>query len=122
MAANRAMAAPQSKLGWVQFGIIITAVITAVIHLYLGIKFSDPLFLLNGIGYLVLLVGLFLQVPIAQKYRGLIRWALMGFAAATIVAWLVMGDKSWPAGALGYVTKAIEIVLIALLFMDRGRS
>jgi hypothetical protein len=47
---------------------------------------------------------------------------LIGFTAVTIVAWLVMGDKSWPAGALGYITKFDEVILLALLWMDRGRG
>ena len=116
------MATPQTKLGWVQFGIMITAVITAVIHLYLGLKFSNTLMILNGIGYLALLIGLFIQVSIAQKNRGLIRWVLMGFTAVTIIAWLAIGDKSWPSGALGYITKLDEIILLALLWMDRDRG
>ena len=116
------MATSQTKLGWVQFGIIITAVITAVIHLYLGIKFSDILFILNGIGYLALLTGLFIQVSMTQKNRSLIRWVLMGFTAVTIIAWLAIGDKSWPSGALGYITKLDEIILLALLWMDRDRG
>lgn len=116
------METSQSKLGWVQFGIMITAVITAVIHLYIGITLPSTLFILNGIGYLVLLIGLFVQFSLAQKNRSLIRWVLMGFAAVTIVAWLAIGDKSWPSGALGYVTKFDEIILLALLWMDRSRS
>jgi hypothetical protein len=43
----------------------------------------------------------------------------MGFVAVTILAWVAIGDKSWPAGALGYVTKLVELVLIALLWNDR---
>lgn len=116
------METSQSKLGWVQFGIMITAVITAVIHLYIGITLPSTLFILNGIGYLVLLIGLFVQFSLARKNRGLIRWVLMGFTAVTIVAWLAIGDKSWPSGALGYVTKFDEIILLALLWMDRSRS
>ena len=116
------MATSQMKLGWVQFGIMITTVITAVIHLYLGITLPSTLFILNGIGYLVLLLGLFVQVSLAQQNRSLIRWVLMGFTAVTIVAWLAIGDKSWPSGALGYITKLDEIILLALLWMDRGRG
>ena len=115
------MATAQTKLGWVQFGLIITTVITAAIHLYLGIKFSDTLFILNGIGFLALLIGLFLPIPLAQNNRSLIRWALLGFAAVTILAWLVIGDKSWPSGALGYITKFNEVLLLAFLWMDRSR-
>jgi len=116
------MANSQTKLGWVQFGIMITTVITAVIHLYLGITLPYTLFILNGIGYLALLIALFIQVSLAQKNRNLIRWVMMGFVAVTIVAWLAIGDKSWPSGALGYITKLDEIISLALLWMDRGRG
>ena len=116
------METSKSKLGWVQFGIMITTVITAVIHLYLGITLPYTLFILNAIGYLVLLIGLFIQVSLAQKNRNLIRWGMMGFVAVTIVAWLAIGDKSWPSGALGYITKFNEIILLALLWMDRSRG
>jgi len=116
------METTQTKLGWVQFGVMITTLITAVIHLYIGITLPSTLFILNGIGYLGLLIGLFVQVSIAQKNRSLIRWVLMGFTAVTIVAWLAIGDKSWPSGALGYITKFDEVLLLALLWMDRGRG
>jgi hypothetical protein len=43
----------------------------------------------------------------------------MGFAAVTFLAWVAIGDKSWPAGALGYFTKIVELVLLALLWNDR---
>lgn len=115
------MAATQTKLGWVQFGIILTTVITAAVHLFIGITLPSTLFILNGIGYLLLLVSLFLNVSFAQQNRSLIRWALLGFTAVTIVAWLAIGDKSWPSGALGYITKLDEIILLALLWLDRGR-
>jgi disulfide bond formation protein DsbB len=80
------METSQSKLGWVQFGIMITAVITAVVHLYIGFTLPSTLFIMNGIGYLVLLIGLFVQFSLAQKNRSLIRWVLMA-SAVTIVAW-----------------------------------
>ena len=116
------MSTNRTNLGGVQYGVIVTAVITALIHLYLGITLPYPLFILNAIGYLGLLIILFIQVPLAQQNRSLIRWVLMGFTAVTIVAWLAIGDKSWPSGALGYVTKFDEIILLALLWMDRSRS
>jgi hypothetical protein len=116
------METSQSKLGWVQFGIMITAVITAGIHLYLGITLPYPLFILNAIGYLGLLIALFIQVPLAQKNRSLIRWVMMGFTAVTIVAWLAIGKKSLPGNWIGYVTKFDEVILLALLWMDRSRS
>jgi hypothetical protein len=115
------MADTQTKLGGVQYGIIITTLITAAIHLFIGITLPSTLFVLNGVGYLALLIGLFLPMSIAQKYRSLIRWALIGFTAVTILAWVAIGDKSWPSGALGFITKFDEVLLLALLWMDRGR-
>lgn len=113
----------QSRLGAVQIGIIILTLVTAAIHLYLGLTLPFPqlktLFILNGIGYLVLLAGLFLNIPFARDNRNLVRWAMIAFAAVTILAWVVMGDKSWPGDAVGYFTKLVEILLIVLLFMDR---
>jgi hypothetical protein len=106
-----------SKLGALQIGFIVLTLITAIIHFTL--LFPDPVFILNGLGYLALLAAYFLPVPIAKDNRRLVRWVFMGFVAVTILAWVAIGDKSWPAGALGYVTKLVELVLIALLWNDR---
>ena len=107
-----------TQLGPVQIGIIVLTLATAIIHLVilnLGMGTIDPLFTLNGIGYLVLLIALFL--PQLSANRGLIRWAFIVFTAVTIIAWIAIGEKS----TLGYVDKLIEVVLIVLLFIDRGR-
>jgi hypothetical protein len=118
MKANT-MEVSRPKFGLLQVGIVVLTMITAAIHLWLGISFSDTLFLLNGLGYLVLLAGLFLPLSFTQGRRDLIRWALIGFTALTILAWLVMGEKTLPQATVGYVTKAVEIVLIILLLVDR---
>jgi hypothetical protein len=114
------------KLNTRQIGIVITAVITALIHLIALNIFMiqitgsiDILFTLNGLGFLVLLAAYFLPNPILQKYHAFIRWAFIAFTVITILAWVVMGDKSLPAGALGYLTKLDELILIILLFLDR---
>ena len=39
----------------------------------------------------------------------------MGFAAVTILAWIILGR---PYTTLGYITKLIELALIVLLFID----
>jgi hypothetical protein len=106
-----------NKLGALQIGIVVLTLITAVVHFTL--LFPDPVFILNSLAYLALLAAYFLPVPIARDNRRLVRWVYMGFVAVTILAWVAIGDKSWPAGALGYFTKVIELVLIALLWNDR---
>jgi hypothetical protein len=106
-----------TRLSAVQIGIILTGLTTALIHF--SLLFPDPLFILNGLGYLALLAAYFLPIDIAKRYHKLVRWAFIAFAFVTIAAWVAIGDKSWPAGSFGYFTKLIEVVLIVLLLVDR---
>jgi len=104
-------------------GIFVLTVATAVIHLYLalsaigsmGFNFGVMLFILNGLGYLGLLAVL--QLPIRQlaRFRSAARWALIVFAALTIVLFFIMAPVYM---IIGYVDKAIEVALIALLLAD----
>jgi len=109
--------AQTTKFGALQIGIVVLTLITAIVHFTL--LFPDPVFILNSLVYLTLLACYFLPVPYAKDHRGLVRWVYMGFAAVTILAWVAIGDKSWPSGAEGYFTKLAEIVLITLLWNDR---
>jgi len=102
----------QTKFGGLQIGIVVLAVATALIHLTL--LFPDPVFILNCLGYLTLTAVYFL--PQFKAYHGRVRWVFMGFAAVTILAWVAIGT---PRTTLGYITKVIELALIALLWMDR---
>ena len=78
----------------------------------------STLFLLNGIGYLVL--GAMLYLPALSRYRSIVRWLLILFAAVTIVMYfLIVGFRSNPIGLLD---KAAELVLIILLFIDGRQS
>ncbi len=106
-----------SRLSAVQIGIILTTLATALIHF--SLLFPDVLFILNGLGYLTLLAAYFLPIDLVRKNHNLVRWLFIAFVLVTILAWIVMGDKSWPAGSLGYLTKLIEDVLIILLLVDR---
>ncbi|HEX9029813.1 MAG TPA: hypothetical protein VF823_11615 [Anaerolineales bacterium] len=106
--------------GLLQAGILLLTLFTGIVHLIIlnvSLGHIDPAFTLNGLAYLALLVAYFL--PQLRSRRNLVRMALMVLAALTIVGWLVLGDHSWPAGALGYFTKLDEIVLILLLLVDR---
>ena len=96
---------------------IILTLATAIVHLYLGISFGNTLFILNGVGYLALLAGLYF-IPQLAAQSGLIRYALMGFAAITIVAYFIVGENPF-SDVLGLVTKAIELALIVVLWMGK---
>jgi hypothetical protein len=100
---------------WV--GIFLLTLATVAIHLYLGLSFGNTLFVLNGLGYLGLLAALQLPIPQLARFRGAVRWALVGYTALTIVLYFI--DN--PGMTIGYVDKAIEVALIALLLADAYR-
>jgi hypothetical protein len=100
---------------WV--GIFLLTLATAAIHLYLGLSFGNTLFVLNGLGYLGLLAALQLPIPQLARFRGAVRWALVGYTALTIVLYFI--DN--PGMTIGYVDKAVEVALIALLLADAYR-
>jgi hypothetical protein len=111
-----------AKLG-LGVGIFLLTLATAVIHLFLafsaipyyGLNVGVMLFILNGLGYLGLLAALQLPIPQLTRFRSAARWALVGYAALTIVLFFLMAP--W-YDIIGYVDKAIEVVLIALLLAD----
>lgn len=93
--------------------IVALALSTAYIHLTLGgLRFT-----LNASGYVVLALAMIAPIGIAVRYRWLIRLALAGYAATTIVLWAIEG----PYYSTAYVAKGIELALIALLAIDIGR-
>ena len=102
----------RNSIGTLQIGIILLVIATAAIHLSLGIPDFLVMFILNGIGYLVLVTALYL--PQLQRYRRLIRWALIAFAAVTIVGWIAIGART----TIGYLDKVIEVALITLLMIE----
>lgn len=99
-------------------GVLLLASATAVIHLYLGLGFGITFFTLNGLGYLGLLALLQLPIPQLARFRGVTRWVLVAYTALTIVLWFLMAGPT----VIGYVDKAIEAALIALLLADAYRA
>lgn len=93
--------------------IVALALATAYIHLTL----SGLLFTLNAIGYLVGAVAMVIPLGLAVRYRWLIRIGLAGYAATTIVGWLI--DPIYYSTA--YFAKAIEVALIVLLAIEFAR-
>jgi len=104
------------------YGIILTTLATAFLHLSLYPKLGfDPIFL-NGFGYLALLGAYFLPIPFLQQQHKLVWWALFGYTVLTIILWVVLGDKQFVAGtssAIGYYAKAAEVALLAFLWSDK---
>jgi hypothetical protein len=99
----------------IRIGVVVLTLMAAIVHL--SLLFPDPVFILNGIGYLALLAGLYLPVPRLVPHRRVVRWALLGYATLTILAWVAIGERT----LLGYSTTAGEVALIALLLIEGRR-
>ena len=97
---------------------------TALIHLALGIMnfgadILSYLFVLNGLGYFTLLAWLFWKdFPIKLDDLAMSHFLLMIYAAITLVAYFILGQ----AGTLGYITKTIEVLLIAVTYFHLRAS
>jgi hypothetical protein len=95
-----------------RIGIIVLTLGTALIHF--SLNFPDPVFILNGLGYLALLASLYLPVPYVTRFQPVVPWIFIGFTALTIFLWILLGERT----AIGYTDKVIEIALILLLLID----
>lgn len=105
--------------GLLQVGIVLLALSTAAIHLFLGLSSSDPttmvMFTLNGLGYIGLLAAMYLRVPVLYKYPRLVRFLFVGYTLLTILLWVIMGERT----TIGYSATTIEALLVILLFMEK---
>ena len=116
--------------------IIILVLATAVLHLTASFDrvlfpdgVPDPLFLLNGLGYLGLLGAYFLPIPFFQQRHKLVWQVLFGYVILTIVAWVVIwvginvignGVPFFSRDSIyGVPAKIIEVVLLTRLWMER---
>ena len=111
------------KLAIKHYGIIISTLITAYLHISL---YPDFGFTLNGFGYIGLLLGYFLPVAFLQDkdIHLILWWGLVIYTIATIILWVFIGDMHFVLGtssATGYYAKAAEIVLLAFLWADKPR-
>ena len=99
----------------IRIGVVVLTLIAAIVHI--SLLFPDPVFILNGLGYLTLLAALYLPIPRLVPHRRLVRWTLIGYAMLTILAWVVIGERT----LLGYSTTADEVALVILLLMENWR-
>lgn len=103
-----------------QKAIVGLTVATALIHIVLGIMSGGTfliIFLLNGLGYLALLAALYFLPQFAAQ-RSMVRWALLAFTAVTFILYFAF-NASNPWNPMGLVDKAIELILIILLWQEK---
>ena len=118
------------RIGLVQAGVILMALITAGIHLYYDIYIEDPalpgfwLFLGNVIGFVIMPAALYSSIPLVERFRRVIRTALVAQATASIVSflyvYLVILQISFDR--VGLVAKAAELLVIVLLTVEAATN
>jgi len=87
--------------------IVVLTLSTAYIHWWVG----GMMLVLNSLGYLGLTVLVVGSAVIYPRALPLVLVALAGYAAVTIIGWLIMG----PYFDVAYLAKGIEIVLITTI-------
>ncbi len=100
----------------IRIGVVVLTLMAALVHL--SLLFPDPVFILNGVGFLALLAALYLPVPRLVPHRRAVRWTLIGYATLTILAWVAIGERT----PLGYSTTAGEVALVILLLVEGSRT
>ncbi|MEM7335367.1 MAG: hypothetical protein AAF490_25035 [Chloroflexota bacterium] len=109
------------KLDNKQWAVVALVVITALMHIVLGVPFITDIFgiifILNGIGYLALVAGLYFLPQFADR-RGLIRWILLGYTAVTIILYFAFNPPS-TYEPVGLINKAVEIGIVVLLWLEK---
>lgn len=110
--------------------IIVLTIVTALVHLALGILgltggqggTLDILFVLNGIGYFVLLAGLFVSsTPVLGSNRTLAHYLMIAYAGLTFVLYFVFNGVS-DIGPAAIIAKLAELLLIITTYMHLNAS
>jgi hypothetical protein len=126
------------KLTGKHYAVILLALLTSILHLAAALdkqlfpEGPDPLFILNGLGYLGLLGAYFLPISFFQQKHELVRRGFILYAIVTIVAWLVIwvgfsvirdGIPFFSRDSIyGVPAKLAELLLIWLLSTDKRSS
>ncbi|MEP7158636.1 MAG: hypothetical protein ABI797_04360 [Chloroflexota bacterium] len=108
------IASPRDTLGIVlRVAVVGLTLATAYIHYTLG----GMMFMANALGYVLFAALMVVPIAFVSRYRWVIRAGLLGFTVVTILGWVVMGGRM----PLAYMTKAIELGLVAALVIEMWR-
>ncbi|MCB0036008.1 MAG: hypothetical protein KDE51_18380 [Anaerolineales bacterium] len=105
-----------------QYGVVGAIVITAIIHLLASS--GEAILILNEMGFMALLLALYF-LPLPDRISPWAKWIVIGYTPLTIGLYFV--EHPWEmmngmADQLGLFTKAVEILLIGLLLVDRSAN
>ena len=98
------------RLGSVHLGVIALTLITAVLHLVLGLT-GERLLLLNGLGYLLLLASLYLLPRVTASSKQMVFVVLALYTFTTIAAYFWLHTPA-QYDVLGVLSKIVEVALL----------
>ncbi len=117
------------------YGIVLLGLFTATLHLTTAFdkvlfpESPDPLFILNGLGFIGLLGAYFLPIRLFQERHKLVWNVLFGYVIVTIFAWLLIwvgfsvirdGIPFFSHDSLyGIPAKIAEVCMLVLLWSDK---
>ncbi len=127
MTTNDAETRP--SIGPVQVGVVLLALATAIIHLYLFfiegflgdgrmLPWYQILFVLNFLGYVTLAAALYLPISLLARLRPAIRVLLIAMSIASVVSYFYVNARD----TLGDITQIIVVLLIVAVTIDAGMA
>lgn len=102
----------QPRFVIVQLAIVVLALATALVHIWLAVQDTMVAFYLNGAGYIAMLIALYL--PQLSRWQRLTRIGLLGYTLLTIVLWVLIGAQT----QLAYADKLVEVLLVLALVLE----
>ncbi|MFN5060818.1 MAG: hypothetical protein ACK5GU_12970 [Chloroflexota bacterium] len=98
---------------WIRGAVAFALLTTAFIHVWLALPTNLLMFYVNGAGFAVL-AFLYLY-PIAAIPRTRIIQLITVWTSATILFWLVIGERT----LIAYLDKIVELAILGLLWLEQ---
>ena len=100
-----------------RYAILVFGLVTGFIHaVILNLLVVDWLMLLNGLGFFVLTLVVFLNPEFLSGYRKIIHYLFMAYILVTIVGFFVL-NAGEPFGPLAIISKIDEALLLVALWL-----
>lgn len=104
------------SLTLIDCGIVGLLAMTGVLHIVLGLG-GSTLLLLNGMGYLCLMIALYFPITFFQPYQILITMTLIAYTLITFTGYFVMHIPKY-YDVVGLGTKVLEGIVMLLLGLE----
>jgi hypothetical protein len=98
---------------WIRGAVALALLTTAVVHIWLALPTNLLMFYVNGAGFAIL--AIIYLVPIAAIPRTRIIQLITIWTGATIIFWLIIGERT----LIAYIDKGIELAIFGLLWLEQ---